>query len=856
MAFSDFSSIPLPPAYTEHFDEDGIAYYFNQVTKTTWPLHPGKLKALQDVGALPSPEDDLPDFIRDVDSSAPAAFWAAVKADADAGRPCRETAFMPGDGSWDSGEEYYSYGVLPPWVLLETTVPPPGSGLQPRPYWVGYGLDIRYPSYSQTHPLIFRRDTQIYRPAARPPPYFPAVFVAGPGHKAPCQRYSNLDFDELDSEGGLCLGSPIAIEECGCGFCAEISGQLGKCSHRWLHKQPRTDPSARQEETVVLRASFWQEKLYGLRVEYQTRIPECSGSYHKCETELPIASWQGSSMAPHVSYIACHLSDPGSPEQLRLALGWIDTCTREHENCRPSSSSHDFVPSRLLDVSDPSLLKLVEPSTIHLRPESYIALSYCWGKQTQEAAYVTTPENLAQRKHGFSERELPPTVRDAAVTTRGLNVRYLWVDALCIMQGPSPEARADWEAEAGRMSDIYNGACLTLVAAAAGSVYEGLFHSIQRNRASYTEVVLRSTLRPEYNGAVRLGRHQKYQRSAMMMPLYGRGWALQERVLSRRLLIYNSDQIVWECQQAKETESDASMAGLYSMRLPAGDGVGSATAAELRECWDTLVRDFCNCDISIESDKLPAIAGLARALHSMGGMGGDKHLAGMWRSCLVDGLLWATQPVCRQKRGIDSEVKTGLPARYRAPSWSWAAVDGPLKAYPFNLGRRYFRVLGCVVTPRGRDDFGEVSNGVLKVRGPLLDMSSFVYWHFYDTARRRNIISETTYDTRHRLLGVREGVYLDSDDRLQVRIYFDGDSNRDLPGDSMSLSGFWFLRLSGIAFLVLQRSEEPDSARGTTYKRVGLACAAMRLWPEDYDELFKGCDKLFEGCTDETIEIV
>lgn len=97
-----------------------------------------------------------------------------------------------------------------------------------------------------------------------------------------------------------------------------------------------------------------------------------------------------SGASPHIPRSACHLSDLGSPEQLRLVLGWIDICVREHENCRPSSSSHDFVPSTLLDVGDPGLLKLVECLIMHLRPESYIALSYCWRKQAQQAAYVST----------------------------------------------------------------------------------------------------------------------------------------------------------------------------------------------------------------------------------------------------------------------------------------------------------------------------------------------------------------------------------------------------------------------------------------------------------------------------------
>lgn len=390
------------------------------------------------------------------------------------------------------------------------------------------------------------------------------------------------------------------------------------------------------------------------------------------------------------------------------------------------------------------------------------------------------------------------------------------------------------------------------MAAAAGSVYEGLFYSNGRNRISYTEVALRSTLRPEYNGAVRLGLCKKNVR-ATMMPLYQRGWALQERVLSRRLLIYTGDQILWECQQVKEAESGVLTTGLYSMRLPAGNGDKSATAAELRECWSTLVKDFCESNISVESDKLPAVAGLARTLHRMSGLGGDEYLAGLWRSDLVNGLLWATRPVCEQiKKGVDLEVKTGLPTRYRAPSWSWAAVDGPFFSYSLpsydGTHHRYFSVVDCFVTPCGRDELGEVSNGVLTLRGPLLDMSSFVYWHLSDM--RRKGTHKRIDDIVPRLLRAGEDIISSNSFKQSFTIYFDGDSNRGLPGDSMGLSSFWFLRMAAKAFLVLKgRDEESDAARDMAYKRVGLALA---MWPTSEES----CDRLFENCTDETIRIL
>ncbi|KAL8334577.1 hypothetical protein RB598_009039 [Gaeumannomyces tritici] len=872
MAFPDFSNIPLPPAYIEKIvGSQGHKLYYNRVTKVESPLHPGKLRALQDLGVVPSPEHELPDFIRDVDGSDPDAFWAAVKAAAKDGRPCRETAFpVWGDSSKHARAEYTSYGIEPPWRLRETTVPPAGSAHQPTEYIVDYRSGDIYnfettppskppsdnragsdpaprpppsdkPAGSDPAPRPPPSDNRARTGPPPPPPYSPAAFMAGPGHEAPCERYSNLDLDELASDTGLCLGSPVAIRECGCGFCAEIMGQLGKCRQRWLHKQPCTDPSASQQESVVLRAAFWKKELTALRVEYQTRISDLSGSYHKCETKLPICSWKGSSMEPHIASSAPRMSDPGSPEQLRIALAWIDICTQEHENCRLPSLSHGFFPSRLLDLSDPDLLRLVEPSTMNFQAESYIALSYCWGQPAQEATYVTTPDNLAQRRLGFSERELPLTVRDAAATTRGLKVRYLWVDALCIMQGPSPEARADWEAESGRMGDVYKGAYLTLVAAAAASVHEGIFHSSQCNRFSYTEVVLRSVLRPEFNGAVRLGRYQEYPPVLKGTPLYHRGWALQERVLSRRLLVYSSDRVMWECQQMRQSDAGRSIREVETIRLPVGEAARSTTAEDLHECWHTLVEDFCKREISVESDKLPAIAGLARAFHRIAGVSGDEYLAGLWRSNLVPDLFWATKPVSKYDEKYDEKViKTGIPERYRAPSWSWAAVDGGLhEHYLVDQGDEYvITVLRYRVTPRGPDPFGEVSNGTLMVQGKLLDMYDFEYWHFQDTDKnQRRKRPTTTCCTRD---DVDIDPDLDPNTELKLSIFFDGDSSRHLPGDFMILGGYRFLRMTAYVFMVLRRCPERDGKRRLAYKRFGLARADW--WPDSHE----GWDRLFE----------
>ena len=87
---------------------------------------------------------------------------------------------------------------------------------------------------------------------------------------------------------------------------------------------------------------------------------------------------------------------------------------------------------------------------------SYIALSYCWGKVGN---LTTTSSTIAQRKAEIPWALLPNLFRDAILVTRGLGVRYLWIDSLCIIQ----DSMSDWEQEATRMADVYENAFLTLL---------------------------------------------------------------------------------------------------------------------------------------------------------------------------------------------------------------------------------------------------------------------------------------------------------------------------------------------------------------------------------------------------------
>jgi hypothetical protein len=164
--------------------------------------------------------------------------------------------------------------------------------------------------------------------------------------------------------------------------------------------------------------------------------------------------------------------DTSSHAALSLATCWLHTCLNGHEQCHRDHASQYF-PTRVLDIGDlergqrPKLLQ-----NANLR-EPYIALSHRWGLR---GLPVTTVENLASRLEGINEPDLSKTMHDAISIVSQLGYRYLWIDALCIIQDSSD----DWLSEASKMSSVFSGAVLTIAAADAEDHTQGIF----RNRVA------------------------------------------------------------------------------------------------------------------------------------------------------------------------------------------------------------------------------------------------------------------------------------------------------------------------------------------------------------------------------------
>ncbi|KAI7364257.1 hypothetical protein KC357_g8580 [Hortaea werneckii] len=107
-----------------------------------------------------------------------------------------------------------------------------------------------------------------------------------------------------------------------------------------------------------------------------------------------------------------------------------------------------------------------------------MALSYCWGGRDTAK---TLRSNYQDRVRGISVAALPRTYRQAIHLARQLGIIHLWIDALCIVQDDDE----DWTRESSRMAEIYSGAYVVFVAAAAADVEGGLDPSADLKSCRY-----------------------------------------------------------------------------------------------------------------------------------------------------------------------------------------------------------------------------------------------------------------------------------------------------------------------------------------------------------------------------------
>jgi hypothetical protein len=373
-------------------------------------------------------------------------------------------------------------------------------------------------------------------------------------------------------------------------------------------------------------------------------------------------------------------SDNG-PEAFSFINSWLGDCYNNHEKCRKTVSgvivdevNGPPLPTRVVDVgnSGSDRVCLVQSQG---RRGNYFALSYCWGSD-QQHLFTTTLSTLNNRLSGIEIERLPKTYRDAIVVTRALGARYLWIDALCIIQ----DDQDDWKRESSRMADVYQNAQLIIAASGASNPGEGCFSRLQRC-AEFVEI-------PHYDaagcrsGSICVTPAVPGFYSPSFGPLIERGWAMQEWYLARRTLHFMPSGLSWKCRAGKRTRWER-----YPYKMAQ------------YSCWKWVIESFSEQKLTFHTDRLVAIQGMASAICAAKG---DRYLFGVFESNLLEQLLWMVDSLA-----VAGEDLAGV------PSWSWAAKGGPKVVW----SRRAIPWMPVVT----RCDVKIEESGALKVRGPVAE---------------------------------------------------------------------------------------------------------------------------------------
>ena len=414
------------------------------------------------------------------------------------------------------------------------------------------------------------------------------------------------------------------------------------------------------------------------------------------------------------SYLNC------SDATLLQIAQWMGECLTSHSKCfdiQTVTATRDILPLRLLDLASalhPDLIKLeyTEPLPVHT---VYATLSHCWGGNCKTSL---TTSSLAKFQTGIDLNTLPRTFKEAVLLTRKLGIRYLWIDALCIVQ----DSHQDWSLQASLMGDFYANSSLTISATGSSDSDGGLFHSRSPLSVWPCRITARWHCFP--NDKLVLNRSGWAEERALE-PLSTRSWAFQEWLLSKRTIHLSKDQVRWECHCLAASE-------VYPKGLKDGDidfhGLPTKSIIKLLESadasalWKRIRQEYSEKHLTVATDKLTAFAGIARMVHKVLKSPKEDYVAGLWRPELMNELLWEIYTPREEVKVIHKDH----PSQYMAPSWSWASIDGPIWYPPSNNYNKYqldvyADIIEAKTFPQG-DEYGPVDSGFLIIRGLLFDV--------------------------------------------------------------------------------------------------------------------------------------
>lgn len=342
---------------------------------------------------------------------------------------------------------------------------------------------------------------------------------------------------------------------------------------------------------------------------------------------------------------------PSGQLNASLVKSWLQNCEQQHGFECEDSLVHPQLrsesPSVVFRAIDVDQMCIAQPPG----DSRYVALSYLWGRgftqlfaTSANLALLSKPgallkENLAKNKLAA---KLPRTIKDAIKLTRMLGEKYLWTDSLALLHDVGFKYHDDW---------IYARAALTVVAGSGKDADAGLLGV--RDRHFHQEI-------EECSPGVRLMVSHLAEDYISTSQWDSRAWTFQERMLSRRCLIFVNGRIYYQCRRTTFCEDiDMPVVG-WSL-----DSIDMPTRI-FREKpfmqFTSAVELYTRRELTNPNDILNAFEGVQKVL--------EKRLnASVFYGAMVSemdaSLLW--------------ESSQRLLRRQPFPSWSWSGWMGEIQ---------------------------------------------------------------------------------------------------------------------------------------------------------------------------------
>nr|KAK5434533.1 hypothetical protein LTR18_010408 [Exophiala xenobiotica] len=347
--------------------------------------------------------------------------------------------------------------------------------------------------------------------------------------------------------------------------------------------------------------------------------------------------------APSREFFGRRITSPDllNPEVLRE---WLHVCETTHgEECEESLVHPDLLGQpknvfRAIDVNNMCITAVPQSAR-------YVALSYLWGKNFIQL--FTTSKNLAKLSQpGALEREkLPRTIKDTIKLTKMLGERYLWTDSLALLHDDGFQYHDDW---------VYARATVTVVAGSGKDANAGLPGVRKESRTFHQDI-------EEVRPGLRLMVSHLAEDYISTSQWDSRAWTFQERMLSRRCLLFVNGRIYYQCRRTTFCE-DMEMPKNNGWSLDSIDMPTRIFRMKPFVQFTSAVELYTRRELTNPVDILNAFEGVQLVLEKR--IGANIYY-GSLETMMNSSLMWESNKRLLRRPGF--------------PSWSWSGWIGEIQ---------------------------------------------------------------------------------------------------------------------------------------------------------------------------------